>query len=66
MKQLDYDKLLKIKSKVDILQKKKDWLVSKAEKITGDDSGNITFDWILNDYGTLDEVLTKLDIEVEP
>lgn len=66
MKQLDYDKLLKIKSKVDILQGKKDRLVARAEKITGDDSGNITFDWILNNYGTLDDVLTKLGVEVEP
>lgn len=55
--------ILKIEAKQ--LQDKLDRLVEKAEYITGEDvEGGHTFDFMLNDVGTAEELLDRLEVTV--
>jgi hypothetical protein len=56
--------LEKLRGKARAYAKEQDILVKKAMEITGEvDEGGYTFDYILNNYMTTEELLDKLEIE---
>lgn len=61
----DYNKLLTYKAQAQRLEEMQSKLVDKALEITGEaEVGGYTFDYILNNFGTLDELLNRFDIDV--
>ena len=60
-----YWQLQELKKVADNLQEQLDTIVQEALAITEEgDEGGLTFDFILNDFGTLDELLDRLQITV--
>lgn len=63
--QEDKKLLAQIKSEADLLQARLDELVERAQAITGEEvDGGFTFDFILNDFGTAEELFERLNIEI--
>lgn len=66
MKRSEMLQLVKLRGKAKALSMEQDKLVAQALAITGEENeAGYTFDFILNDFGTVNELLTKLNIEVE-
>lgn len=60
---IQYSKLEWLKQKATMLQKELDMIVKQAEHITKD-TEEFTFDFIMNDFQTLDELLSGLGIDI--
>lgn len=60
----EYEKLKKLKNSASELQKIIDGICEEAESITEESVESLTFDYIHNDFLTVDELLEKLEITV--